>query len=79
MIFFGTALTATELKSDFKLTTNTAKFPLSGEPWGVCWICYNDTALYFHNQTHVGKMGLDMDSVSIVNHMAGANITKPFD
>ena len=32
---YGTAMTATERKSDFKLTTGTPYLALTGELWGV--------------------------------------------
>ena len=45
-------MTATELKSDFKLKTDTPYLALTGELWGVCyenfeenWPRYNGTAL----------------------------------
>ena len=46
-------MTATECKSDFKLTTDTPYHALMGELWGVYyenfeenWLCYNNTTLY---------------------------------
>ena len=49
-------MTATECKSDVKLTTDTSYLALTGELWGVCcenfeenWPRYNGTALYFLN------------------------------
>ena len=79
-------MTTVELQTDFKLTTDTSYLAFTGELWGVCcedlcenWLCYNGTALYFHHQTRVGNMEHDMASVSILHHMAGANITKSCD
>ena len=47
-------MTAAELKSDFKLTTDTPYLTLTGELWGVfCeyfaenWPRYKSTALYY--------------------------------
>ena len=46
-------MTATERKSDFKLTTDTPYLTPTGEPWCVChenfeenWLRYNATELY---------------------------------
>ena len=35
-ITYGTAMTVAELRSDFKLTTDTPYLTLTGEIWGVC-------------------------------------------
>ena len=47
-------MTATEHKSDIKLTADTPYLTLTGELWGVChenfeenWPHYNGTALYY--------------------------------
>ena len=36
-IAYGTAMTAAERKSDFKLTINTPYLTLTGELWGFCY------------------------------------------
>ena len=53
-ITYGTAMTAAERKSHFKLTTHTPYLALTGKLWGVYyedfganWPCYYGTALYF--------------------------------
>ena len=50
----GAAMTATEHRSNFKLTIYTPYHTLMGELWGVCyknfeenWLCHNGIALFF--------------------------------
>ena len=50
----GTAITATEYKSYFKLTSDAQYLDLTGELWGIYyeefeenWPRYNGTALYY--------------------------------
>ena len=54
-ILYGASMTATEHKSDFKLTTYTPYLALKGELWDVFyenfeedWPRYSGTALYIH-------------------------------